>query len=313
MKFIADLKEGERVADIYLCKSLTHATTKNGKPYDSVLLQDKTGTIDAKIWEVTGAGIEDFEPLDFVMIGGEVTSFGGALQINVRRARKAYEKEYEPENYLPVSERNPEEMWQELLAHIGTVKNPHLNALLKAFFVDDAAFIAKFKKSSAAKNVHHNFIGGLLEHTLGVAVLCDFFAARYPMLKRDLLFSSALLHDIGKVKELSDFPMNDYTDDGNFLGHIYIGCEMIAEKLSAMPDFPPLLATQLKHCILAHHGEYEFGSPKKPELAEALALHFADNMDAKMETLKELFEHSQGDGFLGWQKLFESNMAKTRL
>ncbi len=301
------------MSDIYLCKSLTHATTKNGKPYDNVLLQDKTGTIDAKIWEVAGPGIDDFEPLDYIMVGGEVTSFNGALQLNIRRARKAYQDEYKQEDYLPVSERDPEEMLSELNGYVESVKNPHLNALLKSFFVEDKDFMAIFTKSSAAKSVHHNFIGGLMEHTLSVACLCDFFAKHYPILNRDLLITSALLHDVGKVRELSAFPTNDYTDDGNFLGHIYMGCEMIAEKLLSMPDFPLVLASELKHCILAHHGEYEYGSPKKPELAEAVALNFADNTDAKMETLKALFASTTETGFLGWQRLFETNMAKTRM
>ncbi len=301
------------MSDIYLCKSLTHATTKNGKPYDNVLLQDKTGTIDAKIWEVSGPGIDDFEPLDYIMVGGEVTSFNGALQLNIRRVRKAYQDEYNQEDYLPVSERDPEEMLSELKNYVESVKNPHLYTLLKSFFIEDKAFMARFTKSSAAKSVHHNFIGGLMEHTLSVTCLCDFFAKHYPILNRDLLVTSALLHDVGKVRELSAFPTNDYTDDGNFLGHIYIGCEMIAEKLLSLPDFPPVLASELKHCILAHHGEYEYGSPKKPELAEAVALNFADNTDAKMETLKALFASTTETGFLGWQRLFETNMAKTRM
>ena len=313
MKFISELREGDRIADIYLCKSLTHATTKNGKPYDNLVLQDKTGTADAKIWEVNGAGIDDFEPLDYIMVGGEVTSFNGALQINVRRVRKAYENEYRKEDYLPVSERDPEEMLKELRGYVESVKHPGLNALLKSFFVEDETFLKAFRNSSAAKSVHHNFIGGLMEHTLSVTALCDFFAKRYAILNRDLLISAALLHDVGKVRELSDFPLNDYTDEGNFLGHIYMGCEMIDRRLQKLPDFPPILATELKHCILAHHGEYEFGSPKKPELAEAVALNFADNTDAKMETLKELFASTPGNGFLGYQRLFESNMAKTRI
>ena len=312
MKYISEMHEGDRIADIYLCKSFSHATTKNGKPYDNVLLQDRTGVVDAKIWDPHGAGIDDFEALDYIMVGGEVTVFNNALQVNIRRVRRATAGEYDKTDYLPVSERNEAEMKQELERLIASVKNGQLQRLLQLFFADPA-FYRRFAASSAAKSVHHSFVGGLLEHTLSVAALCDFFAAHYPLLKRDLLITAALLHDVGKVKELSEFPLNDYTEEGNFLGHIYIGCEMIAEKLRDMPDFPPLLATELKHCILAHHGEYEFGSPKKPELAEAVALNFADNLDAKMETLRELFANSQAEGFLGWQKLFESNMAKTRI
>ncbi|MBR5361416.1 MAG: HD domain-containing protein, partial [Lachnospiraceae bacterium] len=273
--------------------------------------QDKTGTLDGKIWDVNSGGIEDFDAMDYCLVAGNVTSFNGQLQANIKRIRKAHEGEYDPADYLPVSSHNIDSMYNELLKLIDSIKSEPLKKLCEAFFVEDTDFIKKFKSSSAAKSVHHGFIGGLLEHTLSVAVLCDFYARRYPMLKRDLLITAAMLHDIGKTKELSSFPLNDYTDDGQLLGHIVMGYEMVGEKVKGIPDFPHKLEAEIKHCILAHHGEYEFGSPKKPALMEALALNMADNTDAKMETLTELFNSTTDTGWLGFNRRIDSNIRKT--
>lgn len=201
---------------------------------------------------------------------------------------------------------------QELLGFIDSIENTYLNKLLKAFFAEDEKFVKAFRQSSAAKTVHHGFVGGLLQHTLAVTRLCDYFCTQYAILNRDLLLTAAICHDIGKTKELSLFPQNDYTDDGQFLGHIVIGSEMVGEKIRTIDGFPPLLANELKHCILSHHGEYEFGSPKKPAIVEAVALTFADNTDAKMETFTELLENSTETGWLGYNRLFESNVRGTR-
>ena len=263
MKYIKDYKDGDRVFDIYLCKHKVSAMTKNGKPYESILLQDKTGTLDAKIWDPNNAGIGEFDVLDYIEVYGEVTSFQGALQVNVKRIRKCQEGEYSPADYLPVSKYNIDEMFGALLSYIDQVENKYLKELLKAFFVEDEAFITAFKKSSAAKTVHHGFMGGLLQHTLSVVRLCEYYCSAYSMLNKDLLISAAICHDIGKTREISLFPQNDYTDEGQFLGHIVIGTEMVGEKIRKIEGFPTMLASELKHCILAHHGEYEFGSPKK--------------------------------------------------
>lgn len=313
MKYIKDYKEGDRVFDIYLCKHKQSAVTKNGKPYDNVILQDKTGTLDAKIWDPNSAGIDDFDSLDYIEVYGEVTSFQSALQVNVKRIRKCQEGEYDPADYLPVSHFPIEGMMKELTGFIDSIENTYLKQLLEAFFVKDEAFAKRFKQSSAAKTVHHGFVGGLLQHTLGVTKLCDYYCTQYPILKRDLLLTAAICHDIGKTRELSLFPENDYTDDGQFLGHIVIGTEMVGEKIREIPGFPVLLANELKHCILAHHGELEFGSPKKPAIVEAVALTFADNTDAKMETFTELMENTTETGWLGYNRLFESNLIGTRL
>lgn len=312
MKYIKDLYESSRISGVYLCKHKQSAVTKNGKPYENVILQDKTGTMDAKIWDPNSSGIDDFDTLDYIDIVGDVSSFAGALQVSIKRLRKAQEGEYDPADYLPVSKRNIEEMYQELLQFVYSIKNPYLAQLLKYYYVKDIVLVKKFKFSSAAKSVHHGFVGGLLEHTLSVTKLCDHYAKTYPILNRDLLITSAIMHDIGKTQELSAFPMNDYTDDGQLLGHIMIGAEMVHDAARQIPGFPVKLESELKHCILAHHGELEYGSPKKPALVEAVALNMADNMDAKMETFAEIFE-AAGDqnDWLGYNRLFESNIRKT--
>ncbi|SEA09973.1 3'-5' exoribonuclease [Lachnospiraceae bacterium NK3A20] len=311
MKYIQDIKDGDTVNDIYLVKKKNSLTAKNGRPYESLTLQDRTGTIDAKIWEPGSVGIEDFGEMDYVDIIGEVTTYQKKLQLNIKRARRCKEDEYNPEDYVPVTKKNIKDMWNELIQLANTVKNPYLRKLIIAFFVEDQDFVKKFRKSSAAKTVHHGFLGGLLEHTLGVMKLCGYMADNYPFLNKDLLLSAALFHDIGKTRELSQFPQNDYTDEGQMIGHIVIGVEMIDEKIREIPDFPPLLANELRHCILAHHGELEFGSPKKPALAEAAALNFADNTDAKLEIFREMLEGNKDAEWLGWQSLLDSNIRRT--
>ena len=313
MKYIKDYKEGDRLSDIYLCKHKQSAVTKNGKPYDNVILQDKTGTIDAKIWDPNNAGIEDFDSMDYIEVYGDVISFQSALQVNVKRVRKCREGEYAPADYLPVSKFGIPEMTEELLKFIGSIKNPYLHGVLEAFFVKDPDFLKAFQQSSAAKTIHHGFVGGLLQHTLAVTRLCDYYCTQYPILNRDLLLTAAICHDIGKIKELSLFPLNDYTEDGQFLGHIMIGTEMVGEKIRQIDGFPVLLANELKHCILSHHGELEFGSPKKPAIVEAVALSYADNTDAKMETFTEIMENSKEKGWLGYNRLFESNLRGTKV
>lgn len=312
MRFLNELHEGDRINGIYLCKQRQSAVTKNGKPYDSIILQDKTGTMDGKIWDPNSLGIDEFDALDYIEVMGDVTSFAGAMQLNIKRVRKAAEGEYHPADYLPVSENSTEVMYTQLCSMINSIKNTYLSALLKKLFVEDPEFIKAFEEHSAAKTVHHGFVGGLMEHTLSVARLCEYMAGAYPILKRDLLIAAALLHDVGKTRELSSFPMNDYTDEGQLLGHIVIGAQMIHDLAREIPDFPEKLEHQLVHCILAHHGELEYGSPKKPALAEAVALNLADNTDARMETLTEIFAADKGKKeWLGFNRIFESNLRRT--
>jgi 3'-5' exoribonuclease len=312
MKYIGSLREGEHISEVYLCKHKQSALTKSGKPYDNVTLQDKTGTLDAKIWDPGSVGIEEFEALDYVAVTGDVTSFQGNLQMSIKRLRKVHEGEYNPGDYLPVSDKDIDEMYAQLLDIIGTVGNTYLSKLLHNFF-DDEEFAARFKFHSAAKSVHHGFVGGLLEHTLSVTKNCDYFSQNYPFLNRDLLLTAAMFHDVGKLRELSVFPENDYTDEGQLLGHIMIGAEWVGEEIKKIDGFPVVLANELKHCILAHHGELEFGSPKKPALVEALALSFADNVDAKMETFRELLAGvpEKNLAWQGFNRLLETNVRRT--
>lgn len=310
MKYINTLHEGETVRDIYLCKTKRSAETRNGKPYDNLLLQDKTGTLDGKVWDPNSGGIADYDEMDFIEVFGEVISYNGTLQLNIRQIRKAFEDEYNPADYMPTTEKSVDGMYEELTAYIRQISNKYLRQVLEFYYIKDEAFIKKFKAHSAAKTVHHGFSGGLLEHTLSVTRMCDYFATSYSILNRDLLLSSAILHDIGKVKELSDFPDNDYTDEGQLIGHIVIGVEMINDAIRSIPGFPEKLAHELKHCIVAHHGELEYGSPKKPALAEAVALNMADSTDAKLQTLTELFKGKTGTDWLGYNRLFESNLRR---
>ena len=310
MRYINTLVEGETIRNIYLCKGKRSAETRNGKPYDNLILQDKTGTLDGKVWDPNSNGIADYDEMDFIEVFGDVISYNNNLQLNIRQIRKAYEDEYVAADYMPTTEKSTDSMFEELIGYVKKIDNDYLRQAVEYYFVNDEAFIKTFVGHSAAKTVHHGFAGGLLEHTLSVVKMCEYMVSAYPILNKDLLYAAAI-HDIGKTKELSPFPTNDYTDDGQLLGHIVIGVEMISDAVRSIPGFPEQLASELKHCIVAHHGELEYGSPKKPALAEALALNFADATDAKMQTLTELFKDKKNNDWLGYNRLFESNLRKT--
>ncbi len=315
MKYINTLKEGDRGTETYLCKKKTQGISKTGKAFESLTLCDKTGTIDAKIWDVDSEGISDYDELDFITVTGDITSWNGALQFNIKRLRKANPGEFEISDYIPSSKKDIEQMYSELVSIINSIKSSYMKKLLQKFYIDDKAFVEQFKAHSAAKSVHHGFTGGLLEHTLSVTKNCDFFTKQYPFLDRDLLLTASIFHDIGKVKELSDFPRNDYTDEGQLLGHIMIGANMIDRAIDDIPDFPDVKRKELLHCVLSHHGELEYGSPKKPAIAEAIALSFADNIDAKMETIFESLENVEENN-LSWQgfnRLLDSNIRRTSM
>ncbi len=307
MIYINTLRDGDMVSSIYLCKVKNEAQTKAGKNYYSLQLQDSTGTLDGKIWDLNNA-IGHFESMDYIHVEGQVISFQGNLQLNIKRVRKAQEGEYVVDDYMPCTKYDRNEMYRALLRLVASVEDHDFKTLLEGFF-KDPDFSVKFRDHSAAKSVHHGFIGGLLQHTVAVAKLCDFYASQYPVLNRDLLVTSALFHDIGKVDELSDFPENDYTDEGQLVGHIVMGTIMLDRAIRKIDGFPTKKANELKHCILAHHGKLEFGSPKKPALIEALALSYADDTDAKMETFSEVLENnSEKKEWLGYNKFLETNV-----
>ena len=313
MKYINTLREGDRGTETYLVKKKTQGISKTGKAFESITLADKSGTIEAKIWDVDSEGISDYEELDFVTVTGDITSWNGALQFNIKRLRIANPGDFEITDYIPASKKDIKVMYDELIGIINSIEAPYMKALLNKFFVEDKVFIEEFKKHSAAKSVHHGFTGGLLEHTLSVTKNCDFFSKQYPFLDRDLLLTASIFHDIGKVKELSEFPRNDYTDVGQMLGHIMMGANMVDRAIDDIADFPVNKKTELLHCILSHHGELEFGSPKKPAIAEAIALSFADNVDAKLEPIFEALENVE-DNNLTWQgfnRLLDSNIRRT--
>ena len=310
MQKISNWREGDAISDIFLCRNKIVGKTKTGKTYYSLTLQDNSGSADGKIWDLS-SGVDHFEALQYIKVDGEVQRYQNVLQLNIRRVRLAKEGEYDPADYVPVSPFPIEEMYDQLLGYIRSVQHPQLRALLESFFVNDAAFAKAFKAHSAAKSVHHSFSGGLLQHTLRVTELCEDYCRKYPLINRDLLLTGAMCHDIGKLRELSPFPANDYTDEGQLLGHIVIGVQMICEKMALIPNFPEVTKNELCHIILAHHGEFEFGSPKKPALLEALALHLADNTDAKMELMCETLADSNAHGWLGFQKFLDSNVRRT--
>lgn len=311
MNYINQLREGDRIQEIYLCKSVQRLKTKAGKDYISLTLQDKTGILDGKIWSESNA-IDNFDDMDYIEVTGMVNVFQGSNQLNISRVRKCHEDEYNTVDYLPTSDKDTEEMYSQLLKHIESVKQIHLKKLLHSFFLEDKEFINAFKQHSAAKSVHHSFVGGLLEHTLNVVNLCHFYAKQYPIINRDLLITAGIFHDIGKVKELSSFPYNDYTNEGQLLGHIYMGAELLGKRIREIPDFPKDLALELQHCILAHHGELEYGSPKKPAIIEAIALNYADNTDAKIQIMVEVLEGTEGnEEWLGYNRYMESNIKRT--
>jgi len=313
MKYIEDLKIGDSISEIYLCKEKRGGTTKNGADYFLVTLQDKTGVLEGNIWDVNSPGINEFDKKDYVEVSGIIKEYKGKNQINITSLRVVDVNSVNVENYIPTTAKDVDEMYGELLDIIGTIKAPYMKKLLEMHFVNDEIFIKKFRYHSAAKSVHHGFAGGLLEHTLSVTKTCDFIAKQYDYLDRDLLLTAAIFHDVGKLAELSPYPENDYTDAGQMLGHIVIGYNMLSNSIRKIDDFPKVKRNELLHCILAHHGEYEYGSPKKPSIAEAIALNFADDMDAKLETMKEVMSKVKGNdiSWQGFNYLFDSNIRKT--
>ena len=311
MYFIENFKDGDKVSGVYYCKSKQSAVSRAGKEYENVILSDKTGSIDTKIWDPNSLAIKEFSPSDFVEVSGMVSLYNGKLQFKLDSARVADEGEYNPTDYMASSRFDIEEMSKEFFDMIKSINNKYLRTLLENIFVEDTEFFNIFKKASAAKSVHHGYLGGLLEHSLSVARLTSLMCSNYDYANRDLAVTAAMLHDVGKIRELSPFPENDYTDEGNFLGHIVIGYEMVMEKVKQIDGFPDMLAMQIGHCILSHHGELEYGSPKKPSIAEAVALSMADNMDAKLETLREALEAKDTNDWLGYNRWLDSNIRRT--
>lgn len=314
MRYIESLKDGDRLEGIYFVKSKRTFLKKNNvDEYFSVQLMDKTGVLECKIWDIYSPGIKEFEEKEYINVNMDISTYQGALQGKINNAYVADPGSYDETDYMPVSKNDIDGMYEELVELINSVNQPHMKQLLEMFFVDNKSFIEEFKKKSAAKTVHHAFIGGLLEHTLSVAKLSDSIAKQYDYLDRDLLVTAAIFHDVGKVAEFSDFPDNDYTDAGQMLGHIVMGYNVLSSSIAKIEGFPTAKKNELLHCILAHHGKLEYGSPKTPAIAEAFALNFADDMDAKLETMKEMLEGVETNdlSWQGFKRTLDTNIRKT--
>jgi 3'-5' exoribonuclease len=295
MRFIKELRENERVVEHYICKKKEQRESRAGKAFLSLKLQDKTGILDAKIWDMTG-DIGQFEENDIVKVDGTVGSFQNELQMKITKIRRSREGEYVEADFIPCTAKDIGEMYKEISALIKNAKNPFVKTLLENIFIKDEARVKLFKSHSAAMFMHHAYMGGLLEHTLSVVGISLFLGERYKYVNMDVLLAGALLHDIGKIHELTPLPQNEYSDDGQMLGHIVIGLELVGAEIAKIEGFPHELASLIKHCIVSHHGEYEFGSPKIPATPEAMILHFADNIDAKLTTFTEIYEKDTSQG-----------------
>lgn len=288
MKIFANaLEANQQVQTTFLVLNKDVRQKKTGEPYLSLILGDKTGDIDAKMWDGVAEIVDTFDRNDYVKIRGQATVYQNKLQLRVDRLMRADEREIEPADYFPASKRDRNEMYAELMGYIETMRNPHLKALLEAFFADpDIA--RRYKTAPAAKSIHHAWIGGLIEHVLSLLTLARFTARHYAEVDEDLLITGVVLHDIGKIHELTYDRGFGYSDEGQLIGHIVIALRMIDEKARQIPGFPPKLKLLVEHLVASHHGELEYGSPKVPVFLEAMLLHHLDNLDSKMETVRTI-------------------------
>ena len=304
--FVRDLKPNEIATAIFLVQSKEIRQKKTGEPYLSLLLSDKSGEVDAKMWDGVPEVMETFEKDDFVKVKGLAQLYNNRLQFTIHKLRPVEDREVDAADFFPASLRDPEEMWAELRTIVNGCSNGHVRQLLNAF-LDDPEIAPKYKFAPAAKSIHHAFRSGLLEHVLSLCGLAKAVAGHYRSLDLNLLIAGVVLHDIGKIYELSFERGFSYTAEGQLLGHISIAIRMLAEKFRDLPDFPPALRTLIEHMVLSHHGKYEFGSPRLPIFPEALILHYMDDMDSKMECMRVLLaKEPQAEGlFTGYSSSLE--------
>ena len=288
-RFVTELKENESLFSSFLVKAKTLGNTRSGNPFLRIRLADRSGETEGRIWERALELDGDFEVNDVVRVRAKVERYQGELQLNISDLERIDPSKVNPTLYLPTGPKDPDDLWRQLKDLAAEVKNSHLKRLLQSFLTD-ADFIKRMKQSPAAKAMHHAYLGGLLEHTVSVTKLLGRICDHYPRLDRDLLVTGAILHDIGKVEEFSYQLQLDYTDAGRLLGHVVIGVQRVQEKISKIKGFPPDLSLALQHLMVSHHGEYEFGSPKRPKILEAFALHYADDLDAKMNHVSGLLD-----------------------
>ncbi len=295
--FVSDLRPNQDVTSAFLVQAKQVRLKKTGEPYLSLSLVDRTGDIDAKMWDNVGDVVETFDRDDFIKVKGRVQVYQNKPQFTIHRMQRIGDDAVDFADFFPASQRDLDEMFAELRGVIKEVGNEHIRALLDAL-MDDPGIAPRFKTAPAAKSVHHAYLGGLLEHVLSLCTLSKLMAAHYPVVDLDLLLAGCVLHDIGKIDELSYRRSFGYTDDGQLLGHIIIGLRMMDDKLRGLPGFPPRLRTLLEHIVISHHGMLEFGSPKVPLFPEALLFHFLDNVDSKMENMRSVIEKDkQIEGF----------------
>ena len=290
--FVRDFRPNQDVATTFLVQNKEIRQKRSGEPYLSMTLIDRTGEIDAKMWDNVVEVMNTFDRDDFIQIKGRVQVFQNRPQLTIHKLLRIDEAELDFADFFAASARDPDEMFAELLEIIHGIGNPHIRALLCAVF-DDPEIAARYRRAPAAKSVHHAFLGGLLEHVLSLCRLCRVTAEHYRFVDLDLLLGGAVLHDIGKIHELTYQRSFGYSDDGQLLGHIVIGLRMIDDKLRGLPEFPPRLRTLLEHMVASHHGTLEFGSPKVPLFPEAMLLHFLDNLDSKMENMRATIQKDQ--------------------
>jgi len=287
--YLSDIKPNQVFTTTFLVHVKDVRQKKSGEPYLSLLLGDRTGEVDAKMWDNVVEVLDTFERDDFVKVKGLLQVFQNRLQIAVHKMARVRDSDVDFADFFPASSRDPLEMFAELRALVAGIRNPHLRALLEAF-LDDEPLARMYRTAPAAKHVHHAYLGGLLEHVLSVCRLCHLTASHYGNLDLDLLLTGAILHDVGKVAELTYERSFGYSSEGQLLGHIVIGLRLLYQKLERVPDFPPKLRVLVEHLIVSHHGELEYGSPKVPLFPEAMLLHHIDNLDSKMECMRALAE-----------------------
>jgi 3'-5' exoribonuclease len=267
---------------------------KSGEPYLALTLADRGGQIEAKMWDNVEDSIDAFEQEDFLKIKGLLNKYKNRFQITIHKLRRMSDSEVDFADYLPKTTKDVDGLWQTLEDFVGSFQDPHLRALVQAF-MSDPEIAAAYRNAPAAKTLHHAYIGGLLDHVVSLFRSCDLLCRNYPQVNRDLLLAGVFLHDIGKIHELTYMRSFSYTTRGQLLGHMIIELEMLQAKLAQFPDFPPELKTLIEHLIISHHGHYEFGSPKLPMFPEALMLHYLDDLDSKMESMRAHFEREAGN------------------
>lgn len=284
--FVIDLSDGQVVVSHFLVREKEIRTSvRTGTSWLQLELVDRTGAISGKMWENFAPLVQTFECDDVIQIRGRVKLFNGQKELTLEQIVPALERDYELSDFLPHTKHDIEKMYAELRAAVVAIRNPWLKQLL-ASFVDDPVLASRLKRAPAAMTMHHAFLGGLLEHVISLIGLARAVSAHYQELDCDLLVAGAILHDIGKTEELRYARGIDYSTEGRLLGHITIGIQMVHDRIKAIPDFPPQLAVLLEHLIVSHHGTHEFGSPALPQTREAVALHFIDDIDSKMGTMR---------------------------